>query len=184
MINNQNSSQRENYTSAGESKATNSSALICTIQNGLKELQKLSFEAKQSKYPNVPADSLPPTKYDDKTANGLTRCIIDFLKLKGWQAERINNTGRVIDRRTTYTDVLGRNKTIGSVEWVKGTGTDGTADVSATIAGKSVKIEIKIGNDKQSQKQKDYQAAIEKAGGVYFVAKSFQGFYEWYCKNF
>jgi hypothetical protein len=154
------------------------------IQNGLKELQRLSFEAKQRKYPNVPSDSLPPSKYNDKTANGLTRCVIDFLFLEGWQAERINNTGRVVDRRTTYTDVVGRVKTIGGIEWVKGTGTDGTADISATIAGKSVKIEIKIGNDKQSPKQKEYQAIIERAGGVYFIAKSFQAFYSWYLLKF
>ncbi len=152
--------------------------------NPLQSLSELSTSIKRQKYPNVPADSLPLTKYNDKTANGLTRCIIDFLRLNGWQAERINNTGRLVDRRETYTDVLGRSRTIGGIEWIKGTGTDGTADLSCVIAGKPVKIEVKIGRDKQSDKQKQYQASIEKAGGLYFIAKSFDGFYSWYHKTF
>ena len=124
------------------------------------------------------------TPYNDKTANGLTRCIIDYLTFNGWQAERINNTGRMIDRRKTYTDVLGRKLQIGSMEWVKGTGTKGTADISATIAGKSVKIEVKIGEDRQSEAQKQYQEHIEKSGGLYVVARNMCGFIEWYTKHF
>lgn len=152
--------------------------------NALQVLSEMSFNEKRNKYPSVPTDSIPHTKYNDRTANGLTRCIVDFLSFLGWQAERINNTGRVIDHRSSYNDILGRNKTIGGLEWVKGTGTDGTADISATIDGKSVKIEVKIGKDRQSQKQRLYQQRIEKAGGVYVIAKSFQGFYSWYTKTF
>jgi len=151
--------------------------------SAIKELQQLSFEYKRLKYPSVPVDSIPASKFNDKTANGLTKCIIEFLTLKGWQAERINNTGRMIDRRDSYTDALGRFRTIGSVEWIKGTGTDGTADISATIAGKSVKVEVKINKDRQSEAQKKYQAMIEQAGGVYVIAKTFQGFYDWYLKT-
>jgi hypothetical protein len=67
---------------------------------------------------------------------------------------------------------------------VKGTGTDGTADISATIKGRSVKIEIKIGSDRQSEAQRNYQHIIEKAGGIYFIAKDFAQFYSWYLKTF
>lgn len=147
-------------------------------------LKSLSLKTKETKYPNVPKEWLPKTIYKDKTANGLTKCIIDFLKFNEWQAERINNTGRMVDDRTAYTDVLGRCRTVGSVNWVKGTGTDGTADLSATIQGKSVKIEIKIGSDRQSEAQRNYQHIIEKAGGIYFIAKDFAQFYSWYLKTF
>ncbi|HRO47689.1 hypothetical protein [Agriterribacter sp.] len=122
--------------------------------------------------------------YSDKTANGLTRCIIDFLTFSGWQAERITNTGRMIDRRRTYTDVLGRKKQIGGMEWAKGTGTAGTADLSATIAGRSVKIEVKIGRDRQSAAQTSYQKKIEASGGIYFIATNMQDFIEWFYLNF
>jgi hypothetical protein len=67
---------------------------------------------------------------------------------------------------------------------VYGTGTRGTADISATIAGKSVKIEVKIGSDRQSPAQHEYQKAVEQAGGIYFIASSFEQFMDWYNVKF
>lgn len=127
-------------------------------------------------------DMLPRT-YTDKTANGLTKMIIDWINYNGGQAERINTTGRLIKAKT-YKDVMGITKTIGQDKWIKGTGTLGSADISATIQGKSVKIEVKIGRDKQSDVQKQYQEAIEKAGGIYYIAKDFDSFYNWYNETF
>ena len=109
----------------------------------------------------------PKPRYNDTTANGLTRCIIDYIKLHGGQAERITVMGRP-------TEVCGR------VKWGKSHMTVGTADISATIQGRSVKIEVKIGTDKQSKKQKKYQSDIERAGGLYYVARSFNEFVKWY----
>lgn len=131
----------------------------------VKHLEDLALKHKIEKYPNFPY----PVKstFRDDTANGLTKCIITYLQLKGWQAERINSTGR---------NYKGK--------WIYGTGTNGTADISATIKGKSVKIEVKIGKDRQSEAQKDYQQMIERAGGVYFIAKDFTEFAEWYNLNF
>lgn len=128
--------------------------------------------------------SMTLNPYRDTTANGLTKCIIDFLAFSGWQAERISNTGRMIDRRRTYTDVLGHKKQIGSMEWAKGSGTAGTADISATIAGRSVKIEVKIGSDRQSEAQKQYQTKVEASGGLYYIATNMQDFMEWYDEQF
>lgn len=147
----------------------------------LKMLADLALEAKKKQYPDFPYP-VPP-KYNDKTANGLTKCIIDFLKLQGHQAERISNVGRMIDRRQRVTDTAGFTKIIGSTEWIPGTGSNGTADISATINGRSVKIEVKIGKDRQSQAQREYQREVEAAGGIYVIAKDFEGFYEWYCEQ-
>lgn len=152
--------------------------------NGLKILSALAFRKLKDKHPTVPEFAIPKTKYTDKSANGLTQCIIHFIELMGGQAERINNTGRQIDNRKTVKDVLGSTRTIGSVKWIKGTGTNGTSDISATIYGKSVKVEVKIGADRQSDQQKEYQQTIERAGGIYFVAKNFKSFYEWYNLTF
>ena len=134
------------------------------------------------RYPNIPEQHLSVRKYTDKTANGLTRCIIDFLRLQGWQAERINSTGRVIDNRKQVTDVMGHTRMIGSQTYIPTTGTKGTADISATIAGRSIKIEVKIGKDRQSEAQKDYEQAVTGAGGVYIIAKNFEQFAEWYMQ--
>lgn len=123
-------------------------------------------------------------KHRDDTANGLTRCVVAYIKYKGGQAERINTTGIPQDTRRQYTDVLGHTRTIGSVQWRKGGGTVGSADVSATIKGRSVKIEIKIGRDRQSEAQKRYQRSVEQAGGVYYIARNFTDFVYWYAATF
>jgi hypothetical protein len=70
-------------------------------------------------------------------------------------------------------------KVIG-VTWTKGTTTAGSADISATIRGRSVKIEVKVGKDRQSEAQKRYQESIERAGGVYMIARDFDTFVEWF----
>jgi hypothetical protein len=148
-------------------------------------LKQLKLNESIKKRPNVPLYALESAlpKYTDKTANGLTRCILDFLELCDYQVERINTMGRPIDNRKQVTDVLGRTKTIGSMTWGKSTATKGSADISATIEGLSVKIEVKIGKDRQSEYQKIYQANIEKAKGKYWIVKNFADFYEKY-QNF
>lgn len=146
----------------------------------MKELKLLALEHSRQKYPNLPEYARVIKKYEDKTANGLTKCVIDYLTFCGFQAERIASSGRYIDERKTYVNVLNQNVTIGSGKWIPGSTTKGTADISATIKGRSVKIEVKIGNDRQSEVQKEYQAAIEKAGGIYIIVKSFEDFLTWY----
>lgn len=146
----------------------------------LQQLASLAMERKRAKHPTMPY--LPVITYTDASANGLTRAIIDFLNFTGHQAERISTTGRPIDSRTTVTNVIGQTKQIGSIKWIKGSGKRGSADVSATIKGRSVKIEIKIGTDRQSPAQKEYQAEIEAAGGYYWIATSFDQFYLKYAE--
>jgi hypothetical protein len=146
----------------------------------LDRLKQLKQEAMLESYPNVPKYALSAPKYEDKTANGLTKCIIEFLQLSNHQAERINTMGRPIDNRKQVTDVIGRTKTIGSMTWGKSTATKGSADISATIQGRSVKIEVKIGKDRQSEDQKVYQENIEKSGGQYWIAKNFDDFIKKY----
>lgn len=147
------------------------------------ELKKVAVKNLGYKYPNFPKHAIPQPKYTDRSTNALTKCIIDWIELNGFQAERINSTGRQIDSRKTVKDVLGNSRTVGSVKWVKGSSQVGTADISATIKGRSVKIEVKCkatGDNYQSDEQKEYQRKIERSGGIYIIARTFQGFYDWY----
>ena len=148
----------------------------------LQELKELALAENRAKYPNLPDYARAIHKYNDRTANGLTRCIIDFLRFNGHQAERIAVTGRYIDETKLVTDSLGNKRKIGSGKWIKTTMQAGTADISATIFGRSVKIEVKIGPDRQSEAQKRYQKQIETAGGVYIIPKSFDDFLVEYKK--
>ncbi|MCA0363619.1 MAG: hypothetical protein LCH67_06220 [Bacteroidetes bacterium] len=149
-------------------------------KSALEILQELYHASKQAKYPTVPYLSV--TKFSDKKANDLTRAIITFLQLKSQQAERVSSEGRVIDNRQTVTDSIGRIMTIGTMKRVYSSTTKGTADISATINGRSVKIEVKIQKDVLSEAQKAYQKAIESAGGIYLIAKDFQSFYDWFME--
>lgn len=152
------------------------------MKQSIKVLQDLIWQLECIKYPRMPKEYIPKRKYTDATANGLTKCIIHFVKANGYQAERISNTGRYIDNSKVVTDSMGFQKRIGSGKYIKGTGTNGTADVSLTIKGKSIKAEIKIGKDRQSEAQKKYQADIERAGGIYIIVKDFDDFINFYKK--
>lgn len=115
-------------------------------------------------------------KHRDDTASGLTRCVIDYLNYRGWQAERTNPMGVPIDRRRQVSDTLSHSCAIGS--------SVGSADISATIAGHSVKIEVKVGRDRQSKTQRIYQQQVKQAGGLYYIAHDFTSFINWYVETF
>jgi hypothetical protein len=134
----------------------------------------------KTKYTNYPPHLIPKSIYTDTTANGLTKCIKDFLNYSGHQAERISSMGRVINNKKNFTDVMGRTLEVGSSKYIRPTTTAGTADISAIISGRAVKIEIKIGKDRQSDAQKQYEKDVTEAGGVYFIAKDFEQFIDWY----
>lgn len=108
----------------------------------MKELIDIATKEQWRKYPNIPDHALPKIKYSDRTANGLTKCIIDFLRLQGWQAERISTTGRYLDQSKTYIDVLGHTRIIGAGKWIPTSGQKGSADIAATIAGRGGKPEF------------------------------------------
>ena len=148
----------------------------------IKQLETLAFQQLRERYPNTPVQYLPPCKYSPRTANGLTKCVIDFLKLNGHFAQRVNTTGLPVDKRKTFTDVLGNTRQIGSVTWRKSNTELGASDIVANLNGRFIAIEIKQ-KDKQSEHQKAYQQKIEASGGTYIIVRSFDEFYKWY-QNF
>lgn len=103
-----------------------------------------------------------PTIPKIKTANGLTKFICNFLNWTGSNATRVSSAGRYIEAKNH----LG-HKIIGSGKFIPSTTRKGTADITATIKGRSVKLEIKVGNDKPSEYQLREQGRERSAGGVY-----------------
>lgn len=141
--------------------------------SALQKLIALKDAYQTTRYPNVPANFRPKPKYEDRTANGLTRCILDFVKFSGGFATRIQSQGQyrpgVVGRKGTYT---------------YGTTRKGTADIHAIINGFHLSIEVKVGKDRMSDAQRQMQADIQKAGGHYYVARTFQDFYDWFNVQF
>ena len=144
--------------------------------------EQLYLKNKLENYPSFIGreNCMPPANTKESGANDLTRLVIDFIIFNDGQAERISSMGRYIDGTKQVTDCIGRKRTIGTGKYVKSTTTNGTADISATIKGRSVKIEIKWKKDTQSDNQKKYQQSIEKSGGIYIIIKTFDDFIDWF----
>lgn len=144
------------------------------------KLKALELEALRLKHPTIDIKYLAFTDWKDNSANSLTNCVIAFVQYMGGQAERISSQGQYREgaKIQVGTGEIAYQKQLPG-KWTPGQSTKGTADISATIRGRSVKIEIKQ-KDKQSDVQKQYQAAIERAGGVYIIVRNFDDFVIWY----
>lgn len=130
----------------------------------MKELSKLADELNAEKHPNLPPFALVKKRFKDTTANELTKTIIfDMYHVREGVAYRINN-GAVYDiKRKTYR---------------KGVQRKGIPDIIGIINGRFYGIEVKIGRDRQSADQKEIEREINDAGGVYFIAKSYDDYLE------
>jgi len=144
------------------------------------KLKALELEALRLKHPTIDQKYLAFTDWKDNSANSLTNCVIAFVQYMGGQAERISSQGQYREgaKIQVGTGEIAYHKQLPG-KWTPGQSTKGTADISTTIRGRSVKIEIKQ-KDKQSDVQKQYQAAIERAGGVYIIVRNFDDFVVWY----
>ena len=101
----------------------------------------------------------PPTPIVTKS-NGLTTFIINFLNWSGYRATRINTMGRQINGK-----------------FIPSATRKGTADISATVKGKSVMIEIKVGSDRPRTEQLAEQQRERNAGGIYEFVHTPEGFF-------
>jgi hypothetical protein len=127
----------------------------------VKELENQYFDYECAKHPNFPYPV--KTKFRDDGANGLTKCVVKWLELHGYFAGRVNTT-------VTYSQKLKRYIHSGS--------RNGMADVTAIVNGRHVSIEVKIGRDTLRVAQMRVKDEVEKAGGTYIVARSFENFLE------
>lgn len=124
------------------------------------------FKYRDVRWVSVPEYARPAyIKPNDSKANGLTNAIVDYCNWTGSLANRINTMGVFDAKRGKYRHSTTRR---------------GTADISITINGKSVWVEVKVGRDKMSEHQNKFREDIERAGGIYFVAHSFPEFYQFY----
>ncbi|MDR2475708.1 MAG: VRR-NUC domain-containing protein [Bacteroidales bacterium] len=129
----------------------------------IKELEQLHFDCKRTQYHDTPVRYLVKNTFRDDTANGLTKCIIAWLKIQGYFAARVNTTGIYSKRLNKY---------------IYSGSTKGMADITAVIDGKHVSIEVKVGRDKPRPEQLKVQKRIEDSGGIYIFVHSFDEFLE------
>jgi hypothetical protein len=144
-------------------------------------LQRMEREQQRIKYPSIPENALAGTNWQDNSANALTKSIIGFINMSGHFAERINTMGTYRQGKKIK---VGENTRQLPGKYVPTTGVKGSADISCIINGMSVKIEVKYGSDRMSEAQKDYAQRTVAAGGIYYVARDFDSFIEWYSDIF
>lgn len=108
------------------------------------------------------------TKWSDANANGLTKMIVEYITYIGGFASRTQSQGQY--RKDSFS---------GKGIYTKGTTKKGLADITAVLNGYALSIEVKIGKDRQSDKQKKVEQQVLSAGGLYFIAKDFASTYEW-----
>jgi hypothetical protein len=132
----------------------------------------------QNAYPNAWKDGLytNPQIPNPKTANGLTKIVNNFLNWEEHRSTRINVSGRLIDG----TEKQPSGVVLHVKKWMPSTTRRGTADISATINGKAVMLEIKVGNDKPSEFQIAEQIRERRAGGIYEFLSTPEQFFALY----
>lgn len=133
----------------------------------IKELENMVFEFRKKR----DGDNAVKKYYFDRKATELEECIIHYtFCFNGCFAEKICSMGRSVEKSGSYIFVPNNNTT-------------GQADLSLTILGKSIKIEVKCKYTRdqyQNQAQKKYQKQIERAGGIYLLIREFSEFKNWF----
>jgi len=149
----------------------------------IKELEQMVLEDDRRKHPLISPNYVAFTSFRDDSTKGLIHCILAFLKSSGHQAKQVSKISKRIDNRTTFEDVVGQKRTIGSINRMPEPGNREPSDISATIFERSVSIKVEIGLFIQCRAHRDYQRTMEIIGVKYVIATSFEQFKSWYDSN-
>ena len=84
----------------------------------------------------------------------------------------------------TFSDKIDNIYDITAVYTYKNKRIYGELNILDHISKPEFKIEVKIGKDRQSDDQKNYEHQITRAGGIYYIAKDFDSFFHWYNETF
>ncbi len=149
-----------------------------TDKSALKFLYELMLAENRKRYPNNPYP-LTPKRFNLRNSADLTKAIIKWIQLHGFQANHLNPKVRLIDNSCTATDVMGLKLRHGSEYRAL---THGSPIISATIHGQSVKLEIRSNSSNygQYELQKQYRHQVEQSGVLYFIVTSFGQFADWF----
>ena len=129
----------------------------------VRELEFLADAEAILKHPSNPC--LCRRSFRDDTANALTKCICEYIRLTGGFVTRINNQGTFNYKTGHYIPTTARK---------------GLPDIQALMNGKYFAIEIKAKRDRQSDQQKQIEREIISSGGYYFLCRNFEDFKTWY----
>lgn len=129
----------------------------------------------QREFPNVWKDGhyFPPKMPDYTTHNGLRDFMKNYINFIGGYARTHNVVTRVSDVVTT--EESGNKFT--DKRYTKSS-KRGIADVQATIQGRKIQLDAKVGSDRPSHDQIKEQALERKAGGIYEFIRTPEQFFD------
>lgn len=119
-------------------------------------------------------------------AKGLKTICCNFAKWTGNHLEPTNNVGIVKDNREIVTDVIGRKKQIGSIEYIRSGMELGTSDLKGHIRPLKqpypvpVYVEIKANKDRMREEQIAYKERVTSTGAFHCIVKHPADFFEFY----
>jgi hypothetical protein len=129
----------------------------------VKQLERMADAEAHLQHPTCP--HLAPRTFRDDSSNSLTQCVVKYITLKGGFASRLSSQG-------TFSRKLNK--------FIPGTQKRGIADIMGTFKSKSLMIEVKHGKDKMSVFQEKVRDEQQRSGGLWFTAKNFTEFKEWF----
>ena len=95
-------------------------------------------------------------------ATELTNQVIDYIYRQGGFSWRASSTGIFDQAKQSFRTAPKK----------------GVSDILAVYKGRLIAVEVKIGKDKLSPEQVGFMANVVHAGGIAFVATSFEQFKE------
>lgn len=121
--------------------------------------QKAQWEAA---FGNLPKKKKSPT-------NELTSAIMKYMRSLRCAVARINTTG-------IYDEKIGKYRYSGSTNGVEDVNCILPVNIAGMKVGVTVAVEIKTGKDRMRDEQLERKENVEKAGGHYIIAKTFDQF--------
>lgn len=103
------------------------------------------------------------SKLEDRTAPGITKCVISYITLLSGYASEIDNRGFWNKELQLFT----KSKT-----------ENGFPDIAIVLNGRFIGAEIKAARDRMFKDQYKVAAKIRAAKGFYVEVRDFEGFYE------
>lgn len=144
-------------------------------------LKELATGIANIRHANIPEHARPKMKFSDATANDLTTAILAYFslaKLKGYKcrAWRQPSEGRYLPEKWETNVVGQRIQTSKGIFIPRDKNAKGAGDILAIVSGKFISLEIKIGKDRQSEVQGEFEMDITDAGGLYFIVRNWDSF--------
>ncbi len=112
-----------------------------------------------------------------KTAAQLESLVEEYITLLNGICTNIYGGGRQLVSKTNVTDVLGNKNSITDVKFIPSRVRVGHSDMIASVKGKAYYLEIKLGKDRQSKYQKEFEKYVNDRGAVYVIVKKLEDIY-------